>query len=151
MAFAPSQFSYANLDSAFRVLTGEHSSQQGTKFSASEQSEARSRAPLLVTHRSRTLQGSDGALSMALGPFVTALEHVSGVSAEIVGKPARSFFQTVIGTFKEAEKSSSSGRGGGELSSSGIAIIGDDVESDLGGGAAELGLWRVLGMRFIDL
>jgi hypothetical protein len=26
-----------------------------------------------------------------------------------------------------------------------VAIIGDDVEADLGAGACELGLWRILG------
>jgi hypothetical protein len=28
-----------------------------------------------------------------------------------------------------------------------IAVIGDDIQNDLGDGAVELGLWRVLGTR----
>ncbi|VDB91031.1 unnamed protein product [Peniophora sp. CBMAI 1063] len=140
MAFAPSQLSYEYLDAAFRVLVGEHTSQHDTQFSA-KLGDGRERAPLLVTHRSRILQGSDGALSMALGPFVTALEHASGSSAEIVGKPARSFFQTVINSFNETDNVLDIDDYERNRS---IAIIGDDVESDLGGGAAELGLWRVL-------
>lgn len=59
--------------------------------------------------------------------------------AQVVGKPTRAFFQAVINSFDDHELPP-------DKSDAKIAIVGDDVETDLGGGAVELGLWRVLGM-----
>ena len=86
---------------------------------------------------------------MALGPFVNALENASGVTAQIVGKPTHSFFQTVINSLEGTDKALKVQRSDGDGDSGAIAIIGDDIESDLGGGANELGLWRVLGTHVV--
>jgi hypothetical protein len=61
-----------------------------------------------------------------------------------VGKPSRSFFQTVIDNFQSGELDNNTGENG-----SCIAVIGDDIEADLGEGALELGLWRILGNAFL--
>lgn len=55
----------------------------------------------------------------------------------MVGKPTRTFFELVISSLDLPEDSGVTGK---------IAVVGDDVEADLGGGALELGLWRVLGL-----
>lgn len=60
------------------------------------------------------------------------------MQATVVGKPSRAFFETVIDSFDPEEFACGEQEGK-------IAIVGDDVETDLGGGAVELGLWRVLG------
>ena len=73
---------------------------------------------------------------------MAALENASGSQAEIVGKPSRRFFQTVIDDFRSEELEGGVNGGVGE-----IAVIGDDVEADLGEGAIELGLWRILGKK----
>ncbi|KAI0260722.1 HAD-like domain-containing protein [Gloeopeniophorella convolvens] len=125
VAFAPAQFDYAALNAAFRVLMSEHRSQRG---------HSRLNCPLIATHRSRYIGDSDGALSLGPGPFVAALENASGRNAEIVGKPERRFFELVLNSLE----SETQGRDGV------VAIIGDDVQSDLGGGAVDLGFWRVL-------
>jgi len=128
LAFAPGRYDYDALNGAFRVLVCEHAS------SGPPPADERAAVPLLVTHRSRVIQDADGALSLGPGPFVAALEHAAGVSAEVVGKPTRAFFETVI-------QSLDAGMGAAHGA---IAMIGDDLENDLGGGARELGLWRVL-------
>jgi hypothetical protein len=91
-----------------------------------------------------------------------ALENASGARAHVVGKPTKEFFQMVIDDFTAEElpipaniehgDGSPKIVGLGTISSSSppifrgkIAVIGDDVEADLGGGAVDLGLWRVLG------
>ena len=128
VAFAPAQFDYVALNTAFRVLMGEHHTQRGLP---------RSDRPLIATHRSRYLGDSDGALSLGPGPFVAALENATGKSAEAVGKPERKFFELVLSSF------------GPDLRDQEglVAVIGDDVQNDLGDGAVELGFWRVLGTR----
>jgi ribonucleotide monophosphatase NagD (HAD superfamily) len=130
VAFAPERFDYVALNTAFRVLMGEHHTQRGRPPSDRDR-------PLIATHRARYIGDSDGALSLGLGPFVAALENATGKSAEIVGKPERKFFELVLGSF------------GSDLQDREgvVAVIGDDIQNDLGDGAVELGLWRVLGTR----
>ena len=79
---------------------------------------------------------------MGPGPFVTALESASGTTAHIVGKPTRAFFETVIQDFTAEELGNASSR---DAIRGKIAVVGDDVEADLGEGTIELGLWRILG------
>ena len=138
VAFAPAQFDYVALNTAFRVLMGEHHTQRGLPRSASDSDSDCSDypdRPLIATHRSRYLGDSDGALSLGPGPFVAALENATGKRAEAVGKPERKFFELVLSSF------------GPELRDQEglVAVIGDDVQNDLGDGAVELGFWRVLG------
>ncbi|KAH9072908.1 HAD-like domain-containing protein [Lactarius deliciosus] len=125
VAFAPTQFDYLTLNTAFRVLMNEHDTQRGRP---------RLDHPFIATHRARYVGDSDGALSLGPGPFVAALENASGGTAEIVGKPERKFFELVLNSLG----SDVQGREGV------VAVIGDDIQSDLGGGAVELGFWRVL-------
>ena len=150
IGLASSMFTYEHLNTAFRILVNEHPSQQQPPPPPQQKqppqpptttsSSPKPKIPLIATHKAKYLESTDGALSLGPGPFVTALEHASGQQAEIVGKPSRRFFQTVIGNF-QPEELAPPHRGAAGV----VAVIGDDVEMDLGGGAVELGLWRVLG------
>lgn len=131
VAFAPARFDYVALNTAFRVLMGEHHTQRGLPPPESDR-------PLIAAHRSRYLAGSDGALSLGPGPFVAALENATGKTAETVGKPERTFFEIVLSSFGPNLREDQEGL---------VAVIGDDVQNDLGGGAVELGFWRVLGTQ----
>jgi HAD superfamily hydrolase (TIGR01458 family) len=72
---------------------------------------------------------TEGGLSLDAGPFVAAIEYASGKEALVVGKPSEAFFRLVLdGTGASAEQA---------------AIIGDDVETDVGG-AMRAGLAGVL-------
>ncbi|KAJ7500024.1 HAD-like domain-containing protein [Mycena latifolia] len=114
VGLCPARLDYAHLNTAFRI--------------------PRARAP-----RPPRLRARAGGLALGPGPFVAALEHAASVTAHVVGKPTRAFFSAVIADL-DAHKGSNN-----DISGSGrIAIIGDDVDADLGGGAVELGLWRVL-------
>ena len=146
IGLAPGKFDYHNLNTAFRILIGEHnltSTQQSPSLNTSNVSSNPQRphsVPFIATHKAKYLQSSSSAgLSLGPGPFVTALEHASGLKAHVVGKPTKGFFETVIGDFTPDEL------GGSDEGTGRIAVIGDDVEADLGEGAIELGLWRVLG------
>ncbi|KAG6334339.1 hypothetical protein ID866_4751 [Astraeus odoratus] len=134
VGLAPSLLDYEHLNAAFRILIGEYDKQKSTL----------ARTPLLIAlHKAKYLQGTDHALSLGPGPFVSALEEATSTRALIVGKPTKLFFETVISGFgdKIAEKDSG---GIGDRQRCVIAIIGDDISTDLGEGAIELGLWRVL-------
>jgi len=131
VGLAPPLFNYEHLNTAFRILKHEHQTSDTLSSSGS-----RPPIPLIASHKAKYIGASDGALSLGPGPFITALEDAASVKAEILGKPSRSFFETVIRDF---EFDGLSDEAGGQ-----IALIGDDVEGDLGGGAVELKLWRIL-------
>jgi len=77
-------------------------------------------ARLVATHKNPWWKDDDGRRSLDAGPFVAALEYASGVEAELVGKPAPGFFRAaaeLLGLPPEQ-----------------LAIIGDDLDADVGGG-----------------
>ena len=76
-------------------------------------------AKLIAIHKNRFWQ-TEGGLQMDIGGFVDALEYASGVQAMIIGKPSPNFFQLALDDMG--------------LKASEAAIIGDDIDSDVGGG-----------------
>jgi len=132
IGLTPSLFTYDHFNTAFRILVGEHETQLS--------SSSKLVIPLIAVHKAKYIESVGGALSLGPGQFVRALEDHTGLHAEVVGKPSRSFFQTVIDNFQATEFECGTNGGAGR-----IAVIGDDVEADLGEGAVELGLWRILG------
>ncbi|KAL7419818.1 hypothetical protein Q5752_005734 [Cryptotrichosporon argae] len=150
--------SYAGLNTAFRILAREplstpsstssspsSSSSVPSSFSASSPGLSAHAAPdrkpvLIAPHRSRYQQtpGSPdlpAGLSLGLGPFVAALEAAAGVHATVLGKPTRRFFELALERL---------GLGVGVGAGGDVGVVGDDVENDLGEGARELGLRRIL-------
>jgi ribonucleotide monophosphatase NagD (HAD superfamily) len=69
--------------------------------------------------KNRVFKDSDGRLSLDAGAFVAALEYATGRTARVLGKPSRDFY---------AAAAASMG-----LPLSDVAMIGDDVESDVSG------------------
>ncbi|KAG0303074.1 hypothetical protein BGZ98_007007 [Dissophora globulifera] len=140
VGLSPSNFHYDMLNKAFRLLV---ESKSTTKP-----------ATLIAVHRAKYFADKDeGRLSLGPGGFVEALEYASGVKAHVVGKPQRAFFELAIQSMgldhhlpSSSTPSASSSMPSSSHSrlASGIVMIGDDVEQDLGGGAAELGLIRYL-------
>ncbi|KAG0698944.1 HAD-like domain-containing protein [Suillus ampliporus] len=128
VGLAPALFNYDHLNSAFRILVGEHDSQKQCN------EDPKPSIPLIALHKARFIESSGHGLALGPGPFVTALENATGKEAEVLGKPSKGFFQTVI------ESLDCEGHGPDEC----IAVIGDDIQTDLGGGAIDLRLWRIL-------
>lgn len=127
VGLAPTLLNYENLNNAFRILIGEDQS--------SPKELGRNKVPLIALHKARYLEASDCALSLGPGPFVAGLEIASGTTAEVIGKPTRLFFEIVMKDF-----------GSNDLGLDDVvAVIGDDIHADLGEGAIDLNLWRVLG------
>lgn len=85
-------------------------------------------AKLVCMHRNRYWQTEQG-LKMDIGAFVAGLEYVSGQQATVIGKPSWDFFRLTVQAL---------GLTAGE-----VAIVGDDIESDIGGGQA-VGLRGIL-------
>ena len=125
VGLSPPHFCYDVLTTAFRILKRE------APYASSEP------PSLIATHKARYISDSSNQLSLGPGPFVSALESAADVRATVVGKPTQTFFRLVISSLDLPEDP--------EAAAGKIAIVGDDVEADLGGGAVELGLWRVLG------
>jgi len=129
VGLAPTKFTYEHLNTAFRILSSSPPSSDGS-----------STIPLLATHRARYVRTSSGELSLGPGPFVSALEVGvgNGLKAECIGKPERAFFEVCLDDLGlERGYTNEEGRS--------IAVVGDDIDADLAGGAIEFGLWRVLG------
>ncbi|WVQ78711.1 hypothetical protein IAT38_000798 [Cryptococcus sp. DSM 104549] len=141
----PESLSYDSLTKAFRVLKNEPITSQ-TPSSGSSSSSSPPKTPALIApHKATAMQTPEtdslpAGLSLGIGPFVTALEQAAGVEAEIVGKPTRSFFELALGRLRGAGE----GVGNGGWTTSEVAVVGDDVNNDLGEGARELGLKRIL-------
>lgn len=76
-------------------------------------------AQLIAIHKNRYWQTERG-LQMDIGGFVQALEYASQKKATIIGKPSPDFFQSALKDIN--------------LPSQQVAIIGDDIDSDVGGG-----------------
>jgi HAD superfamily hydrolase (TIGR01458 family) len=85
-------------------------------------------AELVALQKNRYWLRADG-LSLDVGPFVAAIEYATGQEAFVVGKPAPGFFGLVLG-----DLGVDAGR---------AAMVGDDVESDIGG-ALGAGLRAIL-------
>lgn len=78
-------------------------------------------AELIALQKNRFWQTADG-LSLDVGPFAAALEYATGREATVVGKPSPAFFRIPleeVGVDPDA-----------------AVMIGDDVESDIGGALA---------------
>jgi HAD superfamily hydrolase (TIGR01458 family) len=78
-------------------------------------------AELIALQKNRFWMTPHG-LSLDAGPFVAAVEYATGREALVVGKPARAFFELVLGDLG--------------VPASAAAMIGDDVETDVGGAIA---------------
>lgn len=78
-------------------------------------------ADLIALQKNRFWQRSDG-LSLDVGPFVAALEYATRREALVVGKPARGFFEQVLSDLGVEPQRA--------------AMVGDDIESDIGGALA---------------
>jgi HAD superfamily hydrolase (TIGR01458 family) len=85
-------------------------------------------AELIALQKNRYWMRADG-LSLDVGPFVAAIEFATGRQAYVVGKPARGFFDGVLAELG--------------VGAAAAAMIGDDVESDIGG-ALQAGLTAIL-------
>ena len=76
-------------------------------------------ARLIAIHKNRYWQTETG-LKMDIGGFVTALEYASQQQAMLIGKPSSDFFNAALKDM--------------QLPANEVAIIGDDIDSDIGGG-----------------
>ncbi|KAJ2691260.1 hypothetical protein IWW39_000159 [Coemansia spiralis] len=112
IGLAPSKLDYQHMNCAFTALLGG--------------------ADLVGIHRAKYYASAEGQLSMGPGGFVAALEYATDKKAELVGKPARAFYELALADMGLLESPEC------------VAMVGDDVLADLGGGAQELGLLRAL-------
>lgn len=85
-------------------------------------------AQLIAIHKNRFWQTEHG-LQMDIGAFIAALEYASQKQATIIGKPSPDFFQAALTELDLPPKE--------------VAIIGDDIDSDIGGGQ-HVGLTGIL-------
>ncbi|KAJ2909433.1 hypothetical protein GGI21_001886 [Coemansia aciculifera] len=89
-------------------------------------------AELVGIHRAKYYASAEGQLSLGPGGFVAALEYAADKQAVLVGKPAKAFYELALADMGLLESPGS------------VVMVGDDVLADLGGGALDLQLQRVL-------
>ena len=78
-------------------------------------------ARLVAVHRNRFWITGEGA-TLDAGPFVVALEYAARVESTLVGKPAPAFFEMAAGMLG--------------VDSRELAVVGDDIDSDVRGARA---------------
>ena len=76
LADAYNEFSYANLNEAFRLI------EEGAEF--------------LALAKNRSFRDADGQLSLDAGGFVACLEYASNRKAHVLGKPSPDFFRLAV-------------------------------------------------------
>ncbi|RLW02198.1 hypothetical protein DV515_00007459, partial [Chloebia gouldiae] len=109
---AAENFTYANLNEAFRLLIGMEK-------------------PVLISlGKGRYYKETDG-LKLDVGAYMKALEYACDVQAEVVGKPAKSFFESALAELGVPPEQA--------------IMIGDDIVNDVGG-AQQCGM-RALQVR----
>ncbi len=80
-------------------------------------------AGFIALQKNRWWRDGPGSEEMLdAGAFVAALEYAAGREAELVGKPALPFFRLALGDLG--------------LPAGQVLVVGDDLENDVGGGAA---------------
>jgi len=81
-----------------------------------------SRAPLIAMGGNRYFRSADGQLSLDIYPFAALLSEASGREIVVTGKPAPAFFDSALASL--------------DVSGGRVVMIGDDLESDVGGAIA---------------
>jgi HAD superfamily hydrolase (TIGR01458 family) len=84
-------------------------------------------AQLIGMHKNQWWLTPDGP-TIDSGAIVAGLEYSTGVRATIVGKPSREFFATAAA---EIQAELSARDGGGRVSRSKLAMVGDDILTDV--------------------
>ncbi len=84
--------------------------------------------PLVALGMTRYWRAADG-LRLDVAPFVKALEHATGASAVVLGKPAPEFFKAALGLLDCAAREAD--------------VVGDDIVGDVQG-AQQVGIRGVL-------
>ncbi len=79
-------------------------------------------AKLIALHKGKYWQ-AEGDLQLDIGAMVAGLEYATQKNATVVGKPSSSFFQLALNELK--------------LPSRQVLMVGDDIESDVGGAKRE--------------
>jgi HAD superfamily hydrolase (TIGR01458 family) len=85
-------------------------------------------AKLVAIHKNRFWETEQG-LKVDIGAFISGLEYASAKPALVIGKPSPEFFKSALMTM--------------QLTPNQVAIIGDDIDSDIAGGQAA-GLTSIL-------
>ncbi|RUS33165.1 Haloacid dehalogenase-like hydrolase domain-containing protein 2 [Jimgerdemannia flammicorona] len=106
-------------------------------------------APLIAAHKAQFCTEKEGEVILGPGAFITGLEYATGTTATIVGKPSRSFYELAlkdIGCLDCPQEVVMIAR---KPSVSRVLICprlqtGDNIRTDFGHGAHELGLIRYL-------
>ena len=102
---SPEELTHANLNHAFRLI--------------------RNGARLIGMHRNPWWLTPDGP-TLDSGAYVTGLEFAAGVRAQIVGKPAPAFFAIAVDALRQDLVA-----GEHRLRRSEIAMVGDDIQTDV--------------------
>ena len=124
---SPEELTYENLNRAFRLV--------------------RNGARLIGMHRNAWWLTPDGP-TMDSGAYVTALEFAAGAKAQVIGKPAAAFFALAVDALRQDIRA----RGEPRLRRAEIAMVGDDIRSDvLAGQRAGLrGVFVLTGKHTLD-
>jgi HAD superfamily hydrolase (TIGR01458 family) len=123
---SPDELTHTNLNHAFRLV--------------------RNGARLSGMHRNAWWLTPEGP-TLDSGAYVTGLEFATGVRAQIIGKPAPAFFSIAVDALRAQTLAA-----GGRLRRSEIAMVGDDVRTDvLAGQRAGLrGVFVLTGKHGLD-
>lgn len=102
---SPEELTHPNLNRAFRLV--------------------RNGARLIGMHRNPWWLTPEGP-TLDSGAYVAALEFATGVRAQIIGKPSAAFFSIAIEALRRDPRP-----GSGRLKRSEIAMVGDDIRTDV--------------------
>jgi HAD superfamily hydrolase (TIGR01458 family) len=128
---SPDELTHPNLNRAFRLI--------------------RNGARLIGMHRNPWWLTPDGP-TLDSGAYVTGLEFAAGVRAQIIGKPSPAFFSIAVDALRRDVRVRDARGRHGRLRRSDIAMVGDDIRTDvLAGERAGLrGVFVLTGKHGLD-
>lgn len=134
---AAQYFTFAAVNGAFQLLLALKERQQQQQQQTPENS-SQTPLPLLISMGKNKYYKENGALTIDLGAYTTALEYAADVQSLVIGKPSAAYFNAALASFSGGISAEPQ-----QFSPEEVLMVGDDLMGDVKG-AQDVGMRGVL-------
>ncbi len=134
---AAQYFTFEAVNGAFQLLLALKERQQQQQQQTPENS-SQTPLPLLISMGKNKYYKENGALTIDLGAYTTALEYAADVQSLVIGKPSAAYFNAALASFSGGISAEPQ-----QFSPEEVLMVGDDLMGDVKG-AQDVGMRGVL-------